>query len=565
MIVPTYTATAKNVTGVSGQAMGFKIPGGALSQGQVAQAQLYSQGSDAAASFGKQFYAMHRSAVIGKQVAAATTAIDAAQIEASKKDVLSVYPDKTPGGYFANQAKIAMAKATAGSSDPITQSAIASQVSGLISTGQRQVNKTARIGVVQSRLADMSLRERWLRDRVSVGVPEGWDGDLAKLTPEAQEHFDELGKMRTVAAQQGLISYLDVQKGAEADNKLIGKLAVSKRMIAAETSQESAALLVQLRDGKSWRMLDDKDRDALEWRIHRQVLRQQNQEAAVAKQSVIAANKAEKKLFRDTADGLQRRILQARNNDPGAVMPTPAELYNAPLTVSARAALSKMALETTPSDTDADYFLEIHKRLRVIETNGLTPGELEEATSKLQEEIHAEVAKKHGSKINSSDALAFSNALRAAREKKGHGKVLARIEKDLRLTLQKSPMNKFISSAKLPALYNAIAKATRVLYSEGGTAVDALNAGLGILEFDKGTIPYPVALPPAAELGVGQSPEDWKRDEYNIAFEHVLQFSEFRSARERDDTFNAMKEILEFIEGEEAKAAAAAAAKVKKP
>ena len=42
MEVPKYRAQIKPSTGVAGQASQFKIPGGALSQGQAAQGELFA-------------------------------------------------------------------------------------------------------------------------------------------------------------------------------------------------------------------------------------------------------------------------------------------------------------------------------------------------------------------------------------------------------------------------------------------------------------------------------------------------------------------------------------------
>jgi len=172
-----------------------------------------------------------------------------------------------------------------------------------------------------------------------------------------------------------------------------------------------------------------------------------------------------------------------------------------------------------------------------------------------------EVAKKHGSRISGTDALAFSHTLRAVREKKGQGATLNRIEKDLRATLTKDKWGS-IQGRKLPALYNAIAKATRVIYHEGGTPEQALEAGLSILEMADYVTPYPVALPQAGQLNIPVSPERWSRANYDTAMEWLdNNQSEFRSPTERDEAYAKMGEIQLLIETKEAKAAARGAKK----
>ena len=87
MLVPKYTARANRVTGVSGQQMSFKVPGGALSQASVAQAQAYTQLSQQASQWGAVAYKMHRDTVVAGAVAKGKAGIDDAHNKSQRQDI----------------------------------------------------------------------------------------------------------------------------------------------------------------------------------------------------------------------------------------------------------------------------------------------------------------------------------------------------------------------------------------------------------------------------------------------------------------------------------------------
>ena len=564
MIVPTYTASAKNVTGVPGQAMSFKVPGGALSQGQVAEAQFLGKVSSTAASWGGAFYGMHSSAVTSKAVTGATKSLDAAALEAQSKDVLAPNKKDQPSGWFANKANSILATATGASWDPFVQRDIAGLVSSQITTRQRETNKLSRLRIVKHDQAFLADRERVLRDQVARTVPENWDGDIDTLPAHGQSAYYDLQKMRKKAAGQGTIDYLQEQKGSEEDRSYITKLAISKRMKASPTSGETQKLLGQLQDGTSWRMLTEDDRDVLEWKLHRQVLRQQGREAATAKQQQIEKRRQLTKTQNDNQSNLQVRIYQARNGIANALMPTVMEIAKTQLTPGARTALMTMMLNEYPRETDADYFLEIHSRLRVMETAGLTSEQLEEGVNALQDEVLKEVTKKHKSRINDADALAFSSVLRSVRQKKGQGSVIDSIEKDLRLTLKKTKMGN-VQDRELANLYAGIAKATRVLYHEGGTEQEALEAALSTMGRTRLRSPYPKALPIAEKMGVPSQTRLWKLEDHEAATIWLMNNQgAFTGPAERDETYEQMQDILTAIHERQAALDAAKAKKKEK-
>ena len=547
MIVPTYTASAKNITGVAGQAMTFKVPGGALSQGQVAEAQFYGKVSSTAAGWGSAFYGMHRSAVTSKAVTEATKSLDEVALESQKKDVLAKNEIDQPSGYFAHHAQLIATKAAAASWDPITQRDIASLVSSRVVTLQRETNKLSRLRIVQVDQSILADREQIYRDQIARTIPEEWDGNIDSLPAHGQSAYYDLQKMRKEAAGRGTISYVQEQKANTADLSYIAKLAVSKRMRASANSTETQKLLGQLQDGTSWRMLTEDDRDTLEWKLHRQVLRQQGKEAATAKQQQIEKRRQLTKTQNDNQSNLQVRIYQARNGIANALMPTVMEIAKTQLTPAARTALMTMMLNEYPRETDADYFLEIHSRLRVMETAGLTAEQLEEGVNALQDEVLKEVTKKHKSRINDADALAFSSVLRSVRQKKGQGSVIDSIEKDLRLTLKKTKMGN-VQDRELPNLYAGISKATRVLYHEGGTEQEALEAALSTMGRTRLRSPYPKALPIAEKLGIPSQTRLWKLKDHEAATIWLMNNQgAFTGPAERDETYEQMQDILTAI------------------
>ena len=547
MIVPTYTSTAKNVTGVAGQQFGFKIPAGALSQGQVAQAQLASKVSDTAASWGSAFYGMHRSAVIGKQVAAATKDLDDAQLKAGKQDPLAGTPDKTPGGYLAAQLPSILAKATGGTIDPWTKAAISARVSAQFQTRRREVNKATRIRIVQYEQGRVADRVDWLRDQVARTVPEDWDGTIDNLTADGQEHYDELDKMRTNAAEQGIITFKQARDGAKADRSYIGKLALSKRMTAATTSAESTMLLEKLRDGKSFRLLTGKDRDVVELRLHRQIVRQQSAENTAARQQEIARHK-DKKRTRETNEGaLLKAIYDYRFNN--GKLPSVNAVQKMELDPSARRSIMAMLLDETPDDTDPDYWQELADALLEIEESADAPDVVSENLNALQKQLHKEVAKGQASRINHSDVAAFISQIGDIRNGQGRGKALNNVYSTLRATLKQDPNGKLVDGRDAVRFFAARRKARRVLYKEGGTEEDALEAGLTILEKARGLYVYhPPALPLPQAFGVPVETRKWTLDDYDKVRGWVeTNPQHFTRPEERDQTLKELDDIADAI------------------
>ena len=336
MIVPTYVASAKTVTGVSGQPFGFKVPGGALSQGQVAEAQLYKQVSSDAASWGSTFYSMHRSSVISKEVLAATATLDAAAAEASKKDILSPDKAQTPSGWFAAQASKALSTAQVGTYDPITRSAITSAVGSLVGPRQRAVNKGSRVRIVSFQRGDFDTAEAAARKAAASFIPSNWNGDYDTLPPAGRTELDKLYNLRSKASGEGTISYAQAEEGERADLSALTALALSQRMVAAKTSDATEVLLKEVDSGKHWLNLTPKDRDKTAVKLDRQITRQLRSEAAGAKQAAIAAGKQEKRERGQNQSRFQVMILDAQRGKPGAVMPTIEQLGRANLEPTAR-------------------------------------------------------------------------------------------------------------------------------------------------------------------------------------------------------------------------------------
>jgi len=545
MIVPTYTASAKNITGVAGQAMTFKVPGGALSQGQVAEAQFYGKVSSTAAGWGSAFYGMHRSAVTSKAVTEATASLDKVALAAQSKDVLAPNEIDQPSGFFAHHAQLIATKAAAASWDPITQRDIAGLVSSQITTRQRETNKLSRLRIVKHDQAFLADREEHLRDEVARSVPEKWDGDIDTLPAHGQSAYYDLQTMRKKAAGRGTIDHLQEQKGSKEDRSYITKLAIKKRLIAAKTSAETQDVLRTLQDGTSWPMLTNKDLQILELKAHRQSLVQQGKEAAAAKQAVVEQRRAKKNRQDRNENKLLVDIYAARNkNHP---MVPVGRVQNTDLDPAARRAIMAMLQDNLPKNTDTDYFNDIHDRLLDIELSGDEPDIMEDKLTALQKEVHGEVGKEFASKINMSDALAFSTQVRAIREKRGKGAALKLVYQQLEATIKKLD-DGTIDGREMGRLNAGRAKARRVLYTEGGTQENAVSAGLEVMGFGREELFHPPALPVQSTFGIASNPKNWSEDDHLSVMQWISQNpTHFTSARERDQTLQQMEEIRHQI------------------
>ena len=155
MIVPTYTNTAKNVTGVAGQQFGFKVPGGVLSAPMVAEANLYQNMSTVAGQAGGYFLQQYHNTAVSGAVNEAAPHLDSIAIAASQLNPMDKNPDLRPLNWYGRQSDVVLKEAQGASWWPATKAAISSQVGGLVKQQTRALKKETHIRVLSHSLGEL--------------------------------------------------------------------------------------------------------------------------------------------------------------------------------------------------------------------------------------------------------------------------------------------------------------------------------------------------------------------------------------------------------------------------
>jgi len=315
MLVPKYTAQANRGTGVSGQQMSFKVPGGALSQAAVAQGQSYTQLSQQAAQWSAVAYKMHRDTVVAGAVAKATASVDEAFNESQKQDITDPkYADKGGGilGFF-NDAVTSIAK-TAGSTsfDPLTNRRISAEVAGYVA-GQRRTLDRYNAGRLVDR-ANATLnsgRDDAIR-RAANALPSNWNGNEATLPTAVIKEIDDEEKRQADAAATGVKTAVSAGEANRNLRSEIAEYAVNTRITAAQTSEHMEELLDLLDDPKNFRWLDPDDRDRLVRSSRNKYQRFLNSEFRNEARERTAASQALKMRQSQRANGFYVQINRAR-------------------------------------------------------------------------------------------------------------------------------------------------------------------------------------------------------------------------------------------------------------
>tara|TARA_R110000824_G_scaffold208948_1_gene394754 strand:+ start:373 stop:2094 length:1722 start_codon:yes stop_codon:yes gene_type:complete len=537
MLVPKYTAQANRVTGVAGQQMSFKVPGGALSQAAVAQGQAFNKVSQEAAQWGAVAYKMHRDTVVAGAVAKATASVDKALNESQTRDIADPKYAKKGGGIlgFFNDAVTSITK-TAGSTsfDPLTNNRISAAVAGYVAGQRRTLDRYNAGRLVDIAAANLSADREESIKRAANGLSSNWDGDVLTLPIAVIEEIDNAEKAQLDAARIGVTTAL---KAGEANLTLrseIAKYAVNAHNNSARTSNQTQTLIEQLDDPSNFIWLDPFDRQELKTRLEAKFFRLQTSENSAAAAKLTADERKLKQNQQINEMDLWQRIAEANDTDDPSAMPTRADLDNAVasqpnnrgLTTAAYSALSKIISQEGADASNPQFVNDVYADINAIASDSsLGKIERDNRIRAVVERSSAEIGRGVSSKITQSDHLNLNRYADAAIKEQtfseDHNRFLAfvkngsaPIDRESKRLINESDIFKQIEAVYtynqlraqgMPPMRAAIEALRRV-------GVTATEDGDGI----KAPPPFfPLALP--AEVGLPAKTGEWEPKDIKAA------------------------------------------------
>ena len=423
MLVPKYTAQANRVTGVSGQQMSFKVPGGALSQASGAQAQAYTQLSQQASQWGAVAYKMHRDTVVAGAVAKGKAGIDDAHNKSQRQAIDDPkYVNKGGGivGYFNEKVTSLLKVAGSTSFDPLTNRRISAELSGYVAGQRRTLDRYYAGRLVDQAKANLNAGTEAAVRVAGNALPPNWDGDEATLPPAVIEEIRKSESAQSDAANIGVTTAVAAGKANQNLRSEIAEYAVNTRITSAQTSDQMEQLLGLLDDPKNFRWLDPLVRNGLVKSARYKSDQLDNKEFRDEARARTAAEKALKKRQNQRATSLWDRIFSARQGEDD-VMPTSEEilflsnednglgLQNGHIEM-----FMNMIEDTGPKHTDGVLLAEMTTDVLDIIDKDLSGVETSDQINAVIERAARQVAKGTQSRLKIDDFMSFIKWARGA-------------------------------------------------------------------------------------------------------------------------------------------------------
>jgi len=540
MQVPTYKATAKRSTGVSGQQMSFKVPGGALSQGQIAQGQGYEKISQAAAQWGAVSYGMHRNQVVGKAIEKADASINNIFNEAQRKDINAPSDKDTPIGFFNGRGKQLVQESVMGIKDPFTKADIRSKLNTRIGNARRKLQTWHNATLIDQAQAGITANTEQNLKKISAFIPSDWNGKIENLPAEAQNFFLETFQMQENAVKQNIISYEEFEKFTRSFPSRLSKLSVEKRLLASRNSDDTELILRDVADSSKYTKLSPEDRQNLEETADRQMNRQIKKENAEGIRQEKQDAKTLKSEQKNTSDTIFKQIIQSKTN-PNVEEPTIGQILDANVTQSQREALLKALADEVPQEANSSYVAEILQALNDIDIRNLYGTEVEKQLNAIEEELTIEFSKGLDSKLNTAALNTLRTRIEAVRNEDGKSQDINKMETFIKNASKKDEFGVVVNPTQLSrALFRA-----QELYLKSGDRIASQNQAIREM---KGTDLETLFLPRHVFISTVPSNIDAFKENKEKYLEQLLtEINKIENPKQRDEALRDMREIHEML------------------
>ena len=556
MIVPTYTNTAKNVTGVAGQQFGFKVPAGALSAGMVAQANLYQNMSTVAGQTGGYFMQQYHSAAVNGAYNEAAAKLDNLALESSNMDPTHPLSQHTPAGNYAAKSATILKQAQGKSWWPTTSAAIGSKVGAKAARDMATIKKQSNLRLLGEAKGKLKTTIAGHMTELGMNLSPTWDGDPGTLTGRAWIAYNNAIYESGKAARANVQTFAEHEQVKRDVISEASVYAVGQRIRAADTWQDSEELLEQVSDPKNWKKLKNPDRLALQKTIDAQITRQVRQEDSKVRREDIERRRAKKDTqTRNYRAGMQKIIAYQLGEGEQV---TWDQVSRMDLTPEALASLQNMLAKKSPEQSNPMYVGRINMELVDIVTSGKEAAEIDEEISDLLQEVNEKFADGRQSLINVSDYKTFFQRAMAVQKDRGLASAAGRLQGQIDDAVRERNRENPAMPEDYLRFNNAREAALHRLY-QGGTGAygEALEAGMRILSqmagYRKlgsyGAPQYPTYLPAPAKLGFS-SPrvQFWLPNDVEIAKAYILSSRRLPgglrlNARLRDQSLQEIEDI----------------------
>ena len=544
MQVPTYKATAKRSTGVSGQQMSFKVPGGALSQGQIAQAQGLEKISQAAAQWGAVSYGMHRNQVVGKAIEKADTSINNIFTEAQRKDINAPRDQDKPIGFFNGRGKQLVQESVMGIKDPFIKADIRTKLNTRLGDARRKLQTWNNATLIDQEQAGVTARTEQNIKKIAAFIPSDWNGKIENLPAEAQNFFLETVQMQENAVKQNIINYEEFEKFTRSFPSRLSKLSVEKRLLASRNSDDTELILRDVADSSKYIQLSPEDRQNLEETADRQMNRQIKKENAEGIRQEKQDAKTLKVEQKNTSDVLFKQIIQSKT-DPNVEEPTIGQILEANVTQSQRETLLKVLADEVPQEANSLYVAEYLQALNDIDNSNLYGTEVEKQLDAIEEELTIEFAKGLNSKLNTAALNTLRARIEAVRNEDGKSQDIRKMETFINNVSKKDEFGVVMNPTQLSrALFRA-----QELYLKSGDRIASQNQAIREM---KGTDLETLFLPRHVFIStVPSNIDDFKKNKDTYLEQLLTEIFRITNPKQRDEALRDMREIHEMLSMEQ--------------
>lgn len=417
MLVPKYNAQAQRGTGVAGQQMSFKVPGGALSQAAVAQGKAFEQLSSEAAQWGAAAYKMHRDSVVSSAVAEGRAAVDAEFNEAQRQDIDNpLYVEKGGGilGYFNDKIATILKSKGSTSFDPITNRRISADLTQYAADRRKTLNTYNAGRLVDQRRAQINAQRSDAVRRIANALPPDWDGNIETLPDSARVEYDNEVKRQLDAADVGIKTEVNAEKANRNLRSEITEYAVNTRISSARTTESVDQILGLLDNPDNFKHLKEQKRAALvdaAWRKYDRLL---NAEYKNSERQRVKKSRDLRIRQQERATSVIARITRARETGDEEDMPDYKDiLYLAELDDGRGlkdghlTMLLNMLDDEGPAQTDSDFLNNLHMDVLDVQSENLSPEDAKRRIDAIIERSARQVGRGTLSRITIEDHLSF--------------------------------------------------------------------------------------------------------------------------------------------------------------
>ena len=424
MLVPKYNAQAQRGTGVAGQQMSFKVPGGALSQAAVAQGKAFEQLSSEAAQWGVVSYKMHRDAVVSSAVAEGRAAMDAEFINAQRQDIDDpLYVEKGGGilGYFNDKIATILKSKGSTSFDPLTNRRISADLTQYARDRRKALNTYNAGRLVDQRNAQINAQRSEAVRVIGNALPPDWDGSIETLPDSSRVEYDNEVTRQSDAANVGLKTEVAAEKANRDLRSEITEYAVNTRISSARTTESVEQLLGLLDDPNNFKHLEPNTRVRLVKSLRSKYDRLLNKEYRESERQRSEQAKALRVRQQQRTTSVIARITRARETGDAEDMPTYSEilflaeeddgrgLKDGHLTM-----LLNMLENKGPERSDSDFLNNLHMALLEVQSENLSPEDAKRRIDAIIERSSAQIARGTLSRITIEDHISFMKYAKTA-------------------------------------------------------------------------------------------------------------------------------------------------------